>query len=68
MIQNAFSRPSLVNLISKDTNLIFFLSVYPLFTLPTSNYDVNFDFLCPFSVIDDVIQKVQCHHDLIKAT
>ena len=30
-IQHAFSKPSLVNLISKDTNLVFYLSVYPLF-------------------------------------
>ena len=30
-IQQAFSKPSLVNLISKDANLVFYLSVYPLF-------------------------------------
>ena len=30
-IQHAFSKPSLVNLISKDANLVFFLSVFPLF-------------------------------------
>ena len=30
-IQHAFSKPSLVNLKSKDTNLVFYLSVYPLF-------------------------------------
>ena len=37
-------------------------------TLPiASDYDVNFRFLCWFSVISDVIQKVQRHHDLIKA-
>ena len=30
-IQHAFSKPSLINLISKDTNLIFYLSVNPLF-------------------------------------
>ena len=29
-IQYAFSKPSLVNLISKDTSLVFYLSVYPL--------------------------------------
>ena len=28
-IQHAFSKPSLVNLISKDANLVFYLSVYP---------------------------------------
>ena len=43
--------------------------VYPLFfILQTSDNDVIFDlFLCRFSVISDVIQKVQRHHDLIKA-
>ena len=30
-IQHAFSKPSLANLISKDANLVFYLSVYPLF-------------------------------------
>ena len=44
-IQNAFSKPSLVNLISKDANLVFYLSVYPfLNTFQTSDYDVIFDF------------------------
>ena len=43
-IQHAFSKPSLVNLISKDANLVFYLSVYPLLkTLRTSDYDVTFD-------------------------
>ena len=42
-IQHAFSKPSLVNLISKDANLVFYLSVYPLLnTLQTSDYDVIF--------------------------
>ena len=36
MIQHAFSKLSLVNLISKDANLVFYLSVYPLFQ--TSDY------------------------------
>ena len=40
-IQHAFSKPSLVNLISKDANLVFYFSVYPLLnTLQTSDYDV----------------------------
>ena len=44
-IQHAFSKPSLVNLISKDASLVFYLSVYPLLnTLQTSDYDVIFDF------------------------
>ena len=35
---------SLVNLISKDANLVFYLSVYPLLkTLRTSDYDVISD-------------------------
>ena len=29
-----------LNLISKDTSLVFYLSVYPLMTLQTSDYDV----------------------------
>ena len=41
--QHAFSKPSLVSLISKDANLVFYLSVYPLFnTLQTSDYGVFF--------------------------
>ena len=44
-IQHAFSKPSLVNLISKDANLVFDLSVYPLLnTLQSSDYGVIFDF------------------------
>ena len=44
MIQHAFSKPSLVNLISKDANLVFYLSVYPLLNaLQTSDYGVIFD-------------------------
>ena len=36
---------SLVNLISKDSNLVFYLSVYPLLnTLQTIDYDVIFYF------------------------
>ena len=30
MIQHALSKPSFVNLISKDANLVFYLSVYPI--------------------------------------
>ena len=45
MLQHAFSKPILVNLISKDGNLVFYLSVYPLLnTFQTSDYDVIFDF------------------------
>ena len=44
-IQHAFSKPSLVNLISRGTNLVFYLSVCPLFySSKTSDYDVNFYF------------------------
>ena len=44
-IQHAFIKPSLVNLISKDANLVFYLSIYPLLnTLQTSDYDISFDF------------------------
>ena len=42
-IQHVFSMPSLVNLISKYANLVFYLSVYPLLKiLKTSDYDVIF--------------------------
>ena len=52
MIQHAISKPSLVNLISKDANLVFYLSVYPLLnTLQTSDYDVIVYLLYWFSVI-----------------
>ena len=67
-IQRAFSKPSLVNLISNDANLVFYLSVYPSFHSSNKRLWRNFRFLCWFSVISDVIQKVQRHHDLIKAT
>ena len=41
VIQHVFSKPSLINLISKDANLVFYLSVYPLLnTLQTSDYGV----------------------------
>ena len=46
MIQHAFSKPSLVNLISNDANLVYsFYQLNHCFTLQTSNYDVIFD-LC----------------------
>ena len=55
------------NRASKDANLVFYLSVFPLFTLQASDYDVFFVcFLYCFSV---VIQNVERHHDvLFKAT
>ena len=39
-IQHEFSKLSLVNLISKDANLVFYLSAYQVTTLKTSVYDV----------------------------
>ena len=39
-IQHAFSKPSLVNLISKDANLVFYLSVYTLLNTLQNDYDV----------------------------
>ena len=44
MIQHAYSKLSLVNLILKDAKLIFYLSVYPLIHLQTSDYEVIIDF------------------------
>ena len=43
-IQYTFSKPSLVNFMSKDANLVFYLSVLLLFLYQTSHYDVMFDF------------------------
>ena len=43
-IQHAFAKPSLVSLISKDVNLVFYSSVYKLFHCSTSDYDVIIDF------------------------
>ena len=67
MIQHAFSKLSLVYLISKEANLVFYRSVYKLFqSINCSNYDVIIVFPCLFTVVEDIIQKVQRHHDLIK--
>ena len=46
-IQHAFSKPSLVNLISKDVNLVFYLSVYKL--VHSSNYS-DYDIIIVFHV------------------
>ena len=40
----ALSKPSLVSLISKDANLVFYVSVNKLFTLQSSYYDVIITF------------------------
>ena len=67
-IQHAFSKPSLVKLISKDANLVFYLSVYPLLnTLQTSDFDVIFGF-CVDSVSLVTSFKTLRHHDQIKVT
>ena len=47
---------------------IIFIRFPVLNTLQTSDYGVFFLFLYRFSVISDVIQKVQRHHYLIKVT
>ena len=53
VIQHAFSKLSLVNLISKDANLVFYLSVYPLLnTLQTREYHIIFGFC-----VSNFIQK-----------
>ena len=46
--------------------VILFISLPSRFTVLTSGYDV-ICILCRFSVIGDVIQKVQRHHNLIMA-
>ena len=49
-IQHAFSKPSLVNLISKDTNLVFFLSVFVMPAIMTS-----------FSIFVLIQHHYRCH-------
>ena len=44
--------------------LFISLSIGLLFKLAIMS---NYLFVCQFSVIGDIIQKVQCHHYLIKA-
>ena len=68
-IQHAFSKPCLVNLISKDANLVFYLSVYPLLnTLQTSYYDVIFYFYLDLASLATSFKKCKRHLDLIKVT
>ena len=56
-----------VNLVSKDANLVFYLSVYPLLnTIQTSDYDVYFYFCVDSASLATSFKKVQRHHDLIK--
>ena len=59
MDQQVFSKPGLVNLISKTQTWYSIYQFTHCFTLQTSDYDVLFDFC--------VNQKVQCPRDLIKA-
>ena len=54
----------MVNLISKDANLVFYLSAYKLNHFPSGDYDAIIIVSCQFNVIDDVIRKVQRHDDL----
>ena len=42
VIHHVFLKPSLVNFISKDTNLVFYLPVYHCFTFQTGDYEVIF--------------------------
>ena len=68
-MQHAFSKPSRVNLISKDANLVFYLSVYPLLNaLLTSDYAVFFYVCVNSASLATSFKKVQRHHDLIKVT
>ena len=65
---SVFSKPCLVNLISKDANLVLYLSVYPqCFTLQTSDYGVIFDFCVDSALLATSLKNIQRHHDLIKA-
>ena len=56
------------NLISKDANLVFYLSGYQVDLLFKLANMTRYDrILYRYSIIGDVIQKVQRHHDMIKA-
>ena len=66
MVRHAFSKPSVVNLISKDAVLVLYLSVIHWFTLQTSDYDVIIDFYVSSASLATFIQKVQHLHGLIK--
>ena len=52
-IQHAFSKPSLVNLISKDANLVFYLSIVE----HSSNYDIIFNFCVDSASLATSIKK-----------
>ena len=69
VIQHVFSKLSLVILISRDANLVdlFHLLVYKLIHSSNLRLCRNYKVACRFNVIDDVIQKVKRHDDLIKA-
>ena len=59
-IQHVFPKLSLVNLISKDMNLVFYLSVYPLFHSLNQRYWRNFRFLCSKSAMSPWPDKGIC--------
>ena len=64
--QHAFSKPSLLNLISKYANLVLYFSAYQVGSLFKLANMTQWSILFPFNVIGDVIQKVQRYHELIK--
>ena len=61
MIQHAFSKPSLVNLISKDANLVFYLSVYPLFHSSNCDYEIDNVYQASCNNAVNMRGKVQCN-------
>ena len=63
MTHHASLKPSLVNLISKDVNLVFHLSVYPSILYQICDYDVNINFC-----FESPTSFKTCHVDLIKIT
>ena len=69
MIQHAFSKPSLVNLISKDANLVFYLSLYKSIHYSTRDHDVIIEFPVDSMSLTTSFKKkkMQRHSDLIKA-
>ena len=65
---HALSKPSLVNLISKDASLLFYLLVTSYLTVQTSHYGVIIDFRVNSMSLFKSFKKVQRHDDPNKGT
>ena len=67
MIQHAFSKSSLVNLISNDANLVYVDQLTSWFTLQTSDCDVIIVFHVDSTLLATSFTKCNVIHDVIKA-